>query len=293
MNLGFIGLGNMGKAIASNLLKTGNELLVYNRTKSKAAELESAGAKLVDRPADLGQADVIFSMLADDPAVESVILDPADGLLSSLKKNAIHISLSTISVALSQKLNSKHKESGSSYLAAPVFGRPPAAQAAQLVLVVAGDAACIDRCAPLLNTIGRKVVVMGNEPHMANIVKLSGNFMIASILEALGESCALARKSGVDQKQFLELICGDLFPSPILKAYQEVIGEQRFTPAGFAMHLGLKDLRLVLAAAESAQVPMPVASIVRDHFLSGLARGKGESDWSALAEIAAENAGLK
>jgi 3-hydroxyisobutyrate dehydrogenase-like beta-hydroxyacid dehydrogenase len=292
MKLGFIGMGNMGQAIARNFLKAGHEVIVYNRTRSRAEPLLAEGARLAETPADACQAPVVFSMLADDRAVEDVFFGPG-GALRVLPKSSIHVSLSTISVALSRRLAEAHAAVETGYVAAPVFGRPEAAAAAKLVIVASGRADWVEQCRPLLETIGRKVAIVGAEPWKANVVKLSGNFLIASMLETLGEAFALLSKSGIDLQEFLDIVNGGLFQSPVYENYGKTIAERRFEPPGFRMALGLKDTRLLMAAADSSSVPMPIASVVRDQFLSGIARGKSDLDWAGIADVAAENAGLR
>ena len=291
MRVGFVGLGNMGLPIARNLLKAGHELIVYNRTRSKAEGLASAGAQVANSVGEAATAEVVVNMLADDPAVEQTALEDG-GLVDSLPRGGIHLSLSTISVALSRKLTAAHAARGQSFIASPVFGRPDAAEAARLVAVVAGPSEAIERVHPLLEAITRKVFVLGSEPYSANAVKLAGNFLIASVLETLSEAFTLARKSGVEPAKFLEILNGSFFQSPIYENYGKIIIGGKFSPPGFALRLGLKDVRLTLAAAEEAAVPMPVASVIRDHFVSAVARGWGDMDWAALAKVVAGDAGL-
>ncbi len=288
MKVGFIGLGAMGRPMVRNLLKAGHELVVYNRTASRAAELAGDGAKVSDTPAI--EAEVVITMLADDHAVEEVVFDR---LLKALPKGSLHVSMSTISVALSQRMAGAHRQKSQQYVSAPVFGRPDAAEAAKLFVVAAGAADAVRRCRPLFDALGQKTFVLGEDPAAANVVKLSGNFLIASTLECFGEAFALARKHGLDPRQYLEVLTGTLFSAPYQKNYGTIIAEEKYEPAGFRLPLGLKDVRLVLAAAESARVPMPVASVLRDQYLGALARGWEDSDWSAIARLAAENAGLK
>jgi 3-hydroxyisobutyrate dehydrogenase-like beta-hydroxyacid dehydrogenase len=291
MNVGFIGLGNMGHPIAENLLKAGHTLVVYNRTRARAESLASLGARVAPAPAEACRGDVVFTMLADDAAVESIVL--ADGgVLSALPAGAVHVSLSTISVALSARLAQAHARAGSVYVAAPVFGRPEAAAAAKLFVVAAGPAAALARCQPLFDAIGQRTFVIGDQPHTANVVKVAGNFLLAALVESLGEAFALVRKSGIDPAQFLDLITSSVFTAPAYKIYGSIITREAYRPAGFLLPLGLKDVRLALAAAESVQVPMPLASLVRDHMITALARGYQDSDWSVVAKISAENAGL-
>ena len=291
MKVGFIGLGNMGLPIARNLLKVGHELTVYNRTRSKAEALASAGAKLANSLAEACAAEVVMTMLADDPAVEQTTLGDG-GILNTLASGGVHLSLSTISTALSRRLTLAHTARGQSFIASPVFGRPDAAEAARLVVVAAGPDEAVGRVRPLLEAISRKLFVIGPEPYSANAVKLMGNFLIASMLETLSEAFALARKSGVEPAKFLEVLNGSFFQSPIYENYGKIIIEEKFSPPGFALRLGLKDVRLVLAAADEVAVPMPVATVIRDHYLSAVARGWGDLDWAALAKVVAEDAGL-
>ena len=291
MRVGFIGLGNMGLAMARNLLQAGHELTVYNRTRSKAEALASAGAKVANSLAEVCAPEVVMTMLADDDAVEQTTLAEG-GLLDNLARGNVHVSLSTISTALSRRLTAAHSARGQSFVASPVFGRPDAAEAARLVVVAAGAAEAIERVRPLLEAISRKLFVLGSEPYSASAVKLGGNFMIASMLETLSEAFALVRKSGVEPAKFLEILNGSFFQSPIYENYGKIIIGGKFSPPGFTLRLGLKDARLVLAAGEEAAVPMPVASVIRDHFLSGVARGWGDMDWAALARVVAQDAGL-
>ncbi|MBD2771024.1 NAD(P)-dependent oxidoreductase [Iningainema sp. BLCCT55] len=294
MKVGFIGLGNMGQAMAGNLLKAGHELTVYNRTRSAADQLEQAGAKVADSASSAAHnAEVLITMLANDAAVEATILsEEGYSTLETLKQGAIHVSMSTISVALSQKLAKAHQAAGQAYLAAPVFGRPDAAAAAKLWIVAGGESELIERCRPLFDAMGQGVLTVGEEPWTANLVKLTGNFMIVSMLEALSEAFALMQKSGVEPQQFLEIVNTALFKSPLYEKYGSIIVEERYEPASFKLNLGLKDVRLVLEAAEKAAVPMPLASLIRDQFLSGVARGHGEIDWAGLGRVSAENAGI-
>ena len=291
MNIGFIGLGNMGRGMAENLLKAGHTLVVHNRTRSRAESLASRGARVAATPAEASRVEVVITMLADDAAVEAVVLGTG-GVLASLSAGAVHISMSTISVALSSRLAEAHARAGSAYVAAPVFGRPEAAAAAKLFVVAAGPAAALAKCQPLFDAIGQRTYVLGDRPAAASAVKLAGNFLIAAMLESLGEAFALVRKHGIPPEQFLDLITTSVFNVPVYKIYGSLIVGDTYQPAGFQLPLGLKDVRLALAAAESVNVPLPLASLVRDHMITALARGYGDSDWSVIAKLAAENAGL-
>ena len=290
MKVGFIGLGRMGSGMASNLLKTGHEVTVYNRTAAKTHSLRAQGANVASSVAEACQGDAVISMLANDEAAESVLLGH-DGVVAALHRGALHVSSSTISVALSQRLAREHTSHGQRYVAAPVFGRPEAAAAAQLVVVAAGQADALAAAQPLLEAIGRKLVVVGEAPQAANLVKLSGNFLIASAIESLGEALALIVKGGVERQPYLELLAS-LFNVPAYNTYGPLIASGRFEPAGFAAPLGQKDIRLLLSSAESLGVPMPVASLLRDRFLRLIAHGGERLDWSAIGGLAANDAGV-
>lgn len=290
MKLGFIGTGNMGAPLARNLLRAGHSVTVYNRTRAHAEPLERDGASLAESAAEAAcGAEAVITMLADDRAVEKAAEDFRD----ALPRNGIHLGMSTVSVALSARLAKAHTAQGQHYVAAPVFGRPAAAEAAKLWIVAAGPAAQVERCRPIFDAIGRGLSVAGADPPVANAVKLSGNFLIAAMLESLGEAFALARKSGVEAAQFLEIVNTALFQSPLYSNYGGIVAKEQFEPAGFKLRLGFKDLRLVQEAAESAAVPMPFAGVLRDRFLAALARGEGDLDWAAVARIAAAQAGLE
>lgn len=292
MRLGFIGLGNMGMPIAANLLKAGHQVVAYNRTRARTEELVRAGAQAADSPAAVAQdAEVVFTMLADDRAVQDVVF-AQHGLLDALQVGAVHVSMSTISVALAQRLAQEHAKRGRDYVAAPVFGRPDAAAAAKLRVLAAGPAAAVERCLPLFAVIGQGLHRLGEEAERANLVKLTGNFFIVSLIEALGEAFALAHKGGVTPPE-LNAILQPLFGgSPILARYATMIAEGNFNPAGFQLRLGLKDVRLVQEAAVALEVPMPLVGILTDSFLTAINHGHGDADWGAVALVSAERAGL-
>jgi 3-hydroxyisobutyrate dehydrogenase-like beta-hydroxyacid dehydrogenase len=297
MNIAFIGLGNMGSGIARNLIKAGYKLTVYNRTRSRAEALQTEGARVANTPGEAAAgAEVAITMLADDHAVEAVVFGQGTSgkgnILESLPPNATHISMSTTSVALSRRLAAAHSEHKQHYIAAPVFGRPEAAAAAKLFIVAAGPAAQIERCRPLFDAVGQKTFVAGDDAPGANLMKLTGNFLITVVIEGLAEGFSLVRKAGLDANLFHEILTNSLFNAPIYKTYGALINSQKFEPAGFKLPLGLKDNRLLLAAAEENAVPLPMASLVRDRFLAALAQGMGESDWSAIAKLSAQDAGL-
>ena len=290
MKVGVIGLGNMGSGIAASLLRAGHEVTVYNRTPSKARTLVKQGAHLAAKVADACRGDAVVTMLADDSAVESVVFGDA-GVINSLGERGIHVSSSTISVALSERLAAAHPARGQRFVSAPVFGRPEAAAAAKLFIAVAGAPDAVKDCMPLFEAIGQKTFPFGGNPPHANLVKLSGNFLISSVIESLGEAMALVGKAGLDQHQYLDFLTSTLFNAPIYKTYGALIAGKKFEPAGFAAPLGFKDNRLVLAAAETLRVPLPLASLIYNRFLTLLAHGGESLDWSAISQLAAEDAG--
>jgi 3-hydroxyisobutyrate dehydrogenase-like beta-hydroxyacid dehydrogenase len=291
MRIGFIGLGKMGSAMARNLLRAGHQVTVYNRSRQKAEALAGEGARAADSPADAcRESQAVITMLADDGAVEQVVFGE-NGVASALAKGAVHISSSTIGTALARRLTAEHARRGQGYLSAPVFGRPEAAENRKLIVVAAGPAELVELCRPLFDAIGRQTSVAGSEPWQANAVKLCGNFMLASMIEAFGEAFATLRKAGVDPHVFLEIV-NSLFASPVYANYGRIIADERFEPAGFALKLGLKDARLALETADECAAPMPLASLIRDHFLSAMAHGQAEMDWSSVARVLARNAGL-
>jgi 3-hydroxyisobutyrate dehydrogenase-like beta-hydroxyacid dehydrogenase len=290
MNVGFIGLGQMGTGMAASLLRAGHEVTIYNRTASKAQGLVEQGARIAPEVADACRGDAVVTMLADDGAVESVVFGEK-GVIGSLGKGAIHVSMSSISVALAEGLTVAHANAGLRFVAAPVFGRPEAAAAAKLFIVAAGAPDAVDACLPLFAAMGQKTFPIGDQPKAANLVKLSGNFLIATVIEGLGEAMALVGKAGVDRRQYLDILTSTLFTAPVYSTYGGLIVEQRFEPPGFAASLGHKDIRLTLAAAETLRVPMPFAAVLHDRFLTLLANGGEALDWSAIGQLAAKDAG--
>ena len=290
MEIGFIGLGKMGQGMAASLMKAGHRVTVYNRSPDKAEALVQQGATAARSVADASGAEVVFTMLSDDGAVEAVAFGE-NGIVASLAPGATHVSSSTISVALSERLAAAHAEAGQHYAAAPVFGRPEAASAAKLFVIAAGAPQVLQPLSSLFDAIGQRTFVVSDEPHTANLVKLSGNFLLASAIESVGEAVALVSKAGVDRQQYVDILTSTLFAAPAYQSYGGLIARQEFEPAGMAAALGLKDVRLVLAAAEQLQVPLPVASLVRDRLLTLVATGGGHLDWSALAKLADRDAG--
>jgi len=294
MDIGFIGLGNMGRGMAMNLIQAGHQVTVYNRSPEKVEVLVQRGAIAARTVAEASNGEVVFTMLSDDQAVESVTFghpDIGNGILASLAPGATHVSSSTISVALSECLAAAHAEAGQRYAAAPVFGRPEAAAAAKLFVVAAGEPQVLQALSSLFDAIGQRTFVVSEQPQAANLVKLSGNFLIASAIESVGEAVALVAKAGVDRMQYVDILTSTLFGAPAYQTYGGLIARQEFEPAGFAASLGLKDIGLVLAAAEQLQVPLPVASLLRDRLLTLVATGSGQLDWSAIATLADRDAG--
>lgn len=289
MKVGFIGLGRMGAGMAASLLRAGHEVTVYNRTPSKARPLGERGARVAGSVAEAAANPVVFTMLSDDAALEAVVFGDG-GLLRHLAPGALHVSSSTIGVALSERLARAHADAGRRYVAAPVFGRPEAAAAAKLFVVAAGPADAIAEARPLFDAIGQKTFVVSDRPENANLVKLSGNFLLAAVVESLGEALALVGKAGLDRAEYLEVLTSTLFDVPVYRNYGRLIAERAFEPAGFAAPLGQKDIRLALEAAEKLRVPMPLASLLRDRFLTLLARGGEGLDWSAVGDLPRQDA---
>jgi 3-hydroxyisobutyrate dehydrogenase-like beta-hydroxyacid dehydrogenase len=282
----------MGSGMARNLLRAGHEVVVFNRSREKAEALIADGARGADSPADACRAsEAVMTMLADDRAVEQVVFGE-NGIAGALPNGAVHISCSTISIALARRLAAEHQRRGQNYLSVPVFGRPEAAASKNLLVVAAGPPEVVERCRPLFDAIGRQTFVVGPDPSQANAAKLCGNFMIAAMLEAFGEAFATLRKADVPPHAFLEIMSA-LFGSPVYANYGRLIADQKFEPAGFALRLGLKDARLVLEAAEELAAPMPLASLIRDHFLSAMAHGQADLDWSSVTRVTTRNAGIE
>lgn len=300
MELGFIGIGAMGQPMAHNLLDADHNLTVYNRTRAKAEELKDRGARIVDSPAEVADnASIVLTMVSDDEAMTDVVfgsetgaIDFGDGFIESLGENAVHLASSTVSPELSRELFTAHDDRNQDYMAAPVFGKPTFAEDGTLSVVTAGRDQTVQRCVPVFEAIGRQYFQLGTEPFKANVVKLIGNFTIASMMETLGECFALMRKAGIDPNEFLKVINSSLFDSPLYEAYGETIANGNYDPAGFRFDLGLKDMGLARGVAEENEAPMPLLSLIHDHFLSGVARDMNDKDWAALGQLAEERAGL-
>jgi 3-hydroxyisobutyrate dehydrogenase-like beta-hydroxyacid dehydrogenase len=292
MKIGFLGLGQMGSGMAANLLRAGHELTVWNRSAQKAQALVTQGAALARTPREAAAGrEAIVSMLADDAALEEV-LRGNDGVLEGLPRGALHVSSSTISVATADRVAKLHQDRGLRYLSAPVFGRPEAAAAAKLFVVAAGAKSDYAAASALFPAISQKVFYIGEKPSAANLVKLCGNFTILAAIEAFAEAMTLAQKGGVPKKQFLEVMTGSLFDTPVYRNYGAALAEGRFKPAGFAAPLGLKDMRLVGQSAEALRVPMPVLNVLRDHLLQTIGAEGEDIDWSGIGHVIAKNGGL-
>ena len=294
-DIGFIGLGHMGMAMAANLAAAGRRVMAYVRRPEQMGKLVALGLKPTTDISGLFHCEIVISMLPDDDAVHDVVFGRADlgieGMASGLMPGAIHLSMSTISTAAASRLASEHGRHGQGYVAAPVFGNPDAARARQLFIVAAGNASDIERCQPIFDNLGQQTFVVGTDPGHANLIKLLGNMMTATALEMLGEVVAVARKRGLDPKLFIDFLTSTMFGSRVHKIYGDKIVRQSYAP-GFVMPLVLKDVRLALAEAENAGAPMPSVSVVRDRLITGIARGYAGLDWTALGLIAAEEAGL-
>jgi 3-hydroxyisobutyrate dehydrogenase-like beta-hydroxyacid dehydrogenase len=290
MQFGFIGLGRMGSRMAANLLAAGHALTVYNRTPAKAEAFAAKGANIAKTPADAARGDVVITMLADDAAVEQVAFGK-HGILDTLAKGAIHVSMSTISVALSERLAAAHRDRGQTYLAATVFGRPDAAEAAKLFVIAAGKPEAVASCQPLFDAIGQRTFYVAPDAPKANLIKLSGNFLIMSVIESMAEAIALVSKAGIDRNAYVELLTATLFGAPVYKTYGGLIAEERYQPPGFKAALGYKDVQLALSAAKDLKVPMPMASLISDRLMALIASGGASLDWSALGLLAKRDAG--
>ena len=290
--LGFIGLGNMGEPIAANLMASGHALRVYNRTASKATTLVAKGATLAKNPADVAApGGIVFTMVADDRAIDELCLSPGS-FVEKLGPGGIHISLSTIAPATARRLAEHHAKHKVEYVASPVFGRPEAAAAKKLWVCTSGHAAAKARVRPLLEAIGQGIFDFGEDVGSANVVKLCGNFMIASAIETISESLALAEKNGIDKNAVADLFGKTLFACPVYQGYGKSIAAEKFEPAGFRLALGFKDVALALATATTSSTPLPIGSLLHDRYLAAIAKGRGDMDWTAIALGVAEDAGL-
>jgi len=279
MQIGFIGLGQMGRPMVERLKGAGHGVKVYNRTRSSP--------EIVERPDQVLQADVVITMLADDAAVDAVWLQ--SGLAARLPKGAVHLNMATVSMAIARQLAAIH---GNSYVSAPVFGRPPVAAKGELDIIAAGPAAALEKCQPLFKVLGKQTFVVGAEPEKANAVKIARNFLLATVIESLGEAFALVRKCGVAPADFLSILSSTSLGSPAYRNYGKMIVDQAWTPAQFAMPLGVKDVELALSTARDAGMNLPSGEMIRRHLLEAIKAGRAEQDWAALAGKLAADAGL-
>jgi 3-hydroxyisobutyrate dehydrogenase-like beta-hydroxyacid dehydrogenase len=294
--IGFVGLGHMGTAMAANLVAAGREVIGYVRRPEQAGNLMTLGLKATTNLIDLFDCEIVVSMLPDDHAVREIVYGRADlgadGLARGLMPGAIHLSMSTISTATAVELARAHAQCSQGYVAAPVFGNPDAAKTRDLFIIAAGATADIERCRTIFDTLGQRTFLVGSDPATANLIKLAGNAMSAAGLEILSEVLALARRRNLDPRQLLTILTETMHGSRLNKIYGEKIAGQQFEPGNFTFPLALKDISLALNEAETAGVPMPSISVVRDRLITGIARGYSQCDWSALGLLAAEEAGL-
>ena len=290
MKLGFIGLGQMGREMAGRLLDAGYELTVYNRSRTAAEAFRAKGARVAEVPPQALDADIVITMLADDAAIDAVWVN--SGLAGSMPAAGIHLNMSTISLRMGKRLAELHEAGSSLYVSAPVFGRPYAAARGQLDIVAAGPEAAVERCKPIFGALGRQHFIVGREPYQANIVKIARNFMLAAIVESLGEAFALTRKSSVDPAMFLHIITSTAMNAPAYKNYGRMMVDKAFEPT-FTLRMGLKDVELALEAGGDTRVPLPLAGLIREQHIAAIAHGFGDKDWAALGEYIAQNAGLR
>lgn len=287
MDVGFIGVGSMGAAMVPNLVKAGHRVRAWNRNAAAVAALQ--GVEALASPAEAFRNDAVLTMLADDRAVRSVVID--SGALREARKDCVHVMMATISPALVDELHALHRVAGIPYVAAPVFGVPAAAAQAQLNVLVAGDADAIARVQPLLDAVGRKTWPLGDDPKRANVAKLAGNLMITLAIEAMGEASALTESYGVTAADFLDIVTNTLFAAPAYQRYGGFIATDTYEP-GFKLTLGLKDVDLALDAAKARAAKLPSAELVRENMAAAVEQGMGAKDWSILAKMARRRAGL-
>ncbi|MCT2545549.1 NAD(P)-dependent oxidoreductase [Streptomyces atratus] len=281
-SIAVIGLGAMGRPIARNLLKAGHDVVVWNRSDGPAVELAAVGARRAASVAEAMQVPVVFSVLADDRAVAETFID--SGVLAQTPGGTVHVNLATVSTGLAHRVGAAHAEHGVGYVAAPVFGRVPVAEAGALNVLAAGEHALLDRVQPFFDVIGSRTWRLGDRPEQANIVKILGNYLIACAIQSLGEAVSLAEGTGVDSGQLVELLTSTLFPGAVYTGYGSMIAERRYQPAGFTTVLGRKDLHLALDAATDQGRPLPIGQLLRAVFDEAIADGRGADDWAVIAE---------
>lgn len=290
--IGFIGLGKMGTNLALNLIREGFNVAVYNRSQDKAEALVKEGAKLLKTPSEaFNFGTMAISMVANDLALEEVVFGP-DGLGENIKEGALHLSMSTVSPETNRHLAIFHEEKGAALLACPVFGRPEAAFQKKLWIALSGQNSLKPRALKVLNLLGQKVVDFGEDPGAANVVKLAGNFLISSAIESMSESFSLLKKNQVNLNDFISMMMMGPFACPVYQTYSQIIVDEKFEPPGFTLMNGLKDISLALECAEVSQVPMPLLSLLHNRFLSGMAKGREDMDWSSISLSSFEDAGI-
>ncbi|HEY5346669.1 MAG TPA: NAD(P)-dependent oxidoreductase [Rhizomicrobium sp.] len=288
MKIGFIGLGRMGAGIAGNLLAAGHAVTVWNRSPGPVSALVEKGAHAAKAIEDTLQGELVFSMLANDAALRELGLDGA--ALKKAAKGLVHVNMATISVALARELAKSHAGHGLGYISAPVFGRPDAAAAGELLIVASGDAALLAKLEPLLAKLARRVVIAGERPEEASLFKIAGNFLIGAALESMSEAFALLARGGVDPAQFQEVMSSTLFAAPIYRNYGNLVVQKKFEPAGFALKLGFKDMKLAEEAARELKVKLALSEILHSHLEEAMQAGLGDKDWTAVSEIVKKRA---
>lgn len=284
MEIGFIGLGNLGSPIAENVLQKNQRLFVYNRTASKAEPLVEKGAIRCTSIKELAQkCDIVFSVVSDDGALSDVTKGD-NGIAQNLKEHGVHVSVSTILPATAKELAQVHKQFNNHYIAAPVMGRPEAARAGKLNFLVSGEAKIIETIRPLLHDAGGiGIWEFGNETQAANVAKLCTNFLIVSAIESMAEGMNLAKKSGVDSTAWINMITQTLFAAPIYINYSNILLKEMFQPAGFALRLGLKDVNLVMSQSNEVNAEMPIGKLMQKRLYECVEIGLGDHDWTAMA----------
>jgi len=294
MNVGFIGLGRMGKGMAHRILSGGHDLAVYDVVREATVNFETAGARVAWSVADVcNGCDVVITMLVEDVTVTEVALG-AGGLRDSLASGAIHLAMGTYGVATIRKLANAHGKAGQVLVAAPVLGRPDLAASGQLGIVAAGPPEAVKRCDPLFQLMGRRTFEAGLKPESATAIKLANNLVLGAAIVAQAEAFSLVRKYGVAQQVMYDVMVDGLFAgAPAYKGYGKTMVDETFDTVGSPVQVGLKDANLILAAADLARVPLPTLDIYRDRLLGAIAHGDGDKDQAVLAREQARACGLE
>lgn len=291
--IGFIGLGSMGRPMANNLLAAGFDLRIYNRTPGKAVDLTASGARAVATPVEaVVPGGIVVTMVTNDAALEAVTLG-VEGIASGLGSGGVHLSMSTVSPQLARRLADVHREHGSHYVAAPVLGRPAAAAAGKLFILLSGSAEAKERVASLLAVMGQATRDLGDDPTQGHVAKLAANFMILSLVEVYAEVLAFAEKNGIGRQDMARLFGDTILNAPLFHLYGELLARENYAPPGFRLALGLKDIELILATGALSRTPTPVADLVHNRLLTAVAKGRSELDVTALALGVSEDAGLR